>query len=462
MKTTARRSYIALLLVAVVIGGLILLGVRLFVHGEEWATMRASSHITSDGSFIGAGSVTDRKGVILATTSDGERVYNDSEDVRRATLHIVGDTEGYISSGVQTAYKTELIGYNRVTGLYSLKKYGRGNDVALTLDADLCACALDALGGRKGLIAAYNYKTGELLCSVSSPNYDVRSKPTAKEIAADPDGAYDGLYLNRLIDGLYTPGSIFKIVTTVCAVENMPKLDDWEFTCEGEITIGGVDVTCPHSHGSLTFREALADSCNCAFATLAAKLGADKLQATAAELGFGKTFAFGNGTTQASRFDLTNAAPGDVAWAGVGQYTTLVNPYHMLTVLGAIANDGTAVEPYVVSSVTSPSGRTVMKPQPSTDAYLPPEIARKVGDYLRSDVTDNYGDWNFEGLSMCGKTGTAEVGDDKEPHAWFVGYSQNERCPVAIVVCIENGGWGATSAIPVASDVMEEIYKSVS
>lgn len=462
MKMTARRSYIALFLVAVVIGGLILLGVRLFLHGEEWATMRASKHITADGSFVGAGSVTDRKGVILATTNDGERVYNDSEDVRRATLHIVGDTEGYISSGVQTAYKTELIGYNRVTGIYSLKKYGKGNDVALTLDADLCAAALDALGGRKGLVAAYNYKTGELLCSVSSPNYDIRSKPTEAEIAADTDGAYDGLYLNRLIDGLYTPGSIFKIVTTVCAVENMPNLDKWEFTCEGELSVGGVEVTCPHSHGSLTFREALADSCNCAFATLAAKLGAEKLQATAAELGFGKTFAFGDGTTQASRFDLSKAATGDIAWAGVGQYTTLVNPYHMLTVIGAIANGGTAVEPYVVSSVTSPAGRTVEKPQPATDTYLTPEVAAKVGDYLRSNVTDNYGDWNFEGLSMCGKTGTAEVGDDKEPHAWFVGYSQNERCPVAIVVCIENGGWGATQAIPVASDVMEEIYKSVS
>ena len=122
------------------------LGVVRGVNAEKWATLRVNTHLVNEGSFIGAGNVLDRNGEILAKTLKGERVYNDSEDIRRSTLHIVGDSEGYIASGVQTAYKRELVGYNRITGIYALKKYERGNDVTLTIDSEVSAVALDALG----------------------------------------------------------------------------------------------------------------------------------------------------------------------------------------------------------------------------------------------------------------------------------------------------------------------------
>ncbi len=462
MKTTAKRGYIVFLLVAAVVAGLSFLAVKLALNGEKWATLRANEHLTVDGSFIAAGNIYDRAGVLLATTECDERIYNDSERIRRSTLHIVGDTEGFVSSGVQTAYKTRLTGFNPFTGIYSLKKYGRGNDITLTVDSALSAAAYDALDGRKGLVAAYNYETGELLCSVSNPSYDIRNKPSAEEIEADETGRYEGVYLNRLIDGLYTPGSIFKIVTTTCAVENMPGLNSWEYECTGETVIGGVKITCPHIHGKLNIQSAFAQSCNCAYAALADKLGAQALTATAEELGFGKSFDFGNMKTAADYFDLSQASAGDIAWAGVGQYTTLVNPYHVLTVAGAIANGGTAVFPYAVASVDSPSGRNIETFTAQSSVYLPPAIALKVSDLMRSNVADNYGDNNFKGLDMCGKTGTAEIGGDKEPHAWFTGFSRNPSCPVAIVVIIENGGWGASQALPVASEVMQAAYKTLS
>ena len=462
MKTTAKRGLIVLLLVAVFIGGFGFLGMRFAVNGEKWATLRANEHLTENGSFIGAGYVSDRNNVILAKTEGNKRVYNDSERVRRSTLHIVGDTEGYISSGVQTAYKTKLIGYNALTGIYSLKKYGRGNDVVLTLDSELCALAYDKLSGKKGVIAAYNYETGELLCSVSSPNFDIRNKPDESEIADNDDGRYDGIYMNRLIDGLYTPGSVFKIVTTTCAVENKADISSWEYKCKGEEVIGGVKVTCPRSHGTLDFKEAFASSCNCAYAVITDELGAEALNSTAKELGFGRSFPFGNGTTAVSRFDVSEASRGDVAWAGVGQYTTLVNPYHMLTVLGAIANEGVAVMPYAVASVKAPDGRVVEEYEASQVEYVSPNVANLVEEMMRNNVEGNYGDYRFKGLSMCGKTGTAEVGDDKRPHSWFMGFSQNPACPVAIVVVVENGGWGSSEALPVASAVMEGAYKALS
>ena len=462
MKMTSKRSLVVLLLVVAVVAGLGFLGFKLAVNGENWATLRANEHLTEDGSFIAAGHITDRNGEILAKTENNERVYNDSERIRRSTLHIVGDTEGYISSGVQTAYKTQLIGYNQVTGLHALIKNGRGNDVKLTLDSELCAIAYDKLNGRKGVVAAYNYKTGELLCSVSSGNYDIRNKPTAEEIEENKDGQYDGIYMNRLIDGLYTPGSTFKIITAASAVENKKSLSGWEYTCEGETTIDGVKVTCPHSHGKLNFKTAFSNSCNCAFAELSAELGAEMLTATAKEFGFGESFAFGNGQTEMSRIDLSDAEKGDVAWAGVGQYTTLVNPYHMLTVVGSVANDGTAVLPFAVSDVSTPEGRVVEETIAESREYIAPSVANKIKEMMRFTVEDNYGDWRFKGLQMCGKTGTAEISDEEEPHSWFVGFSENPQCPVAIVVVVENGGWGSSAALPIASAVMESAYKAMS
>lgn len=462
MKMTSRRGLVVLLLVVAVVAGLSFLGYKLAINGENWATLRANEHLTENGSFIAAGHIIDRNGEILAKTENDERVYNDSERIRRSTLHIVGDTEGYISSGVQTAYKTQLIGYNRITGLYSLIKNGRGNDVKLTLDSELCAVAFDALNGRKGVVAAYNYETGELLCSVSSGNYDIRNKPSAEEIAENKDGKYDGIYMNRLIDGLYTPGSTFKIITAASAIENKKNINSWEYVCEGETTIDGVKVTCPRSHGKLSFKTAFSNSCNCAFAELSKELGGEKLTATANEFGFGESFDFGKGQTEKSRIDLSGAEKGDVAWAGVGQYTTLVNPYHMLTLVGAVANDGTAVLPYAVSTVATSEGRVVEESVAVSREYISPEVANKLKDMMRFTVEDNYGDWRFKGLQMCGKTGTAEISDEEEPHSWFVGFSENPSCPVAIVVVVENGGWGSSAALPIASSVMEATFKALS
>ena len=461
MKMTSRRGFVVLLLVVAVVTGLVFLSYKLAVNGENWATLRANEHLTEDGSFIAAGHITDRNGEILAKTENNERIYNDSERIRRSTLHIVGDTEGYISSGVQTAYKTQLIGYNRITGLHSLIKNGRGNDVKLTLDSELCAVAYDKLNGRKGVVAAYNYETGELLCSVSSGNYDIRNKPSPEEIAENKNGQYDGIYMNRLIDGLYTPGSTFKIVTAASAIENKKNINDWEYTCEGETVIDGVKVTCPHSHGKLSFKTAFSNSCNCAFAQLSVDLGKEKLTATAKKFGFDESFSFGKGQTEKSRIDLSDAEKGDVAWAGVGQYTTLVNPYHMLTLVGSLANGGTAVLPYAVSTVATPDGRVVEEATAVTREYVSSDVAKQIKELMRFTVEDNYGDWRFKGLQMCGKTGTAEISDEEEPHSWFVGFSENPACPVAIVVVVENGGWGSSAALPIASSVMESAFKSI-
>ena len=453
MNTAFKRSFSVFLAVVLLAVGMGLLGYRFANYGEEWATLRANRHLTQNGSFIGAGRVLDRNGVVLSETVDGKRVYNNSERIRRSVLHIVGDSEGYIASGVQTAYKKELIGYSLVSGIFQLKKYGSGNDIMLTVDSAVSTAALDALGSKKGVVAVCNYKTGELLCAVSSPNYDIRNKPSAEKIADDE--RYSGVYINRLLDGLYTPGSVFKIVTTAAVIKSGRNMSDWVYKCTGETVIDGVKVSCPHSHGKLSFDEALAQSCNCAYAQLAVDTGKEALTETAKALGFGSRYEFGNSLTAASRIDLSDASVSDVAWAGVGQYTTLANPYQMLTLISAIANGGKAKLPYTVKSISSPSGKILSVPETGTRTMLDESTAAELKRMLRNNVKSHYGDYNFPGLDVCGKTGTAEVGDGKKPHSWFVGFSADETCPLAVVAVIENGGWGSSVALPAAAAALE-------
>ncbi len=463
MKTTAKRSFVLLFLVAAVITGLVVLSIRFVLYGKEWVMLEVNEHHSQDMHFVSSGNIVDRNGVILAYTENGERCYHESERIRRATLHIVGDPEGNIIA-VQTAYKDELIGYNPVTGMYSYVKNGRGNDLVLTVDAEISAIAYDALNGRNGVVAAYNYETGEIICCVSSPNYDIHDQPSYDDVVANVDGKYEGLYMNKVISGLYTPGSTFKVITATCAIENIADIEKWEYTCTGSDNFSGSEkpVTCPESHGKMTFEECFSNSCNCAFAALAIELGEDKLMATATEYGFNTQYSFGSQLTQGSIIDLENTTDIQVGWTGVGQHETLVNPYHMLAVMGGIANGGEAVLPHVVSQIKSPDGDVIKTTEPQTVSYLPADVAADVSELMRYTVVNKYGDSNFKNLLMCGKTGTAEVGEGLKDHTWFVGFSQNSSCPVAIVVLVENsGGWGSSVALPIASDVMAEIYKTM-
>lgn len=459
MKTLSHRAWVLYVMVIAFITGIGFLLYTFWTNADSWAMKKANRHIYSSGTLTTAGSITDDSGAVLAETVDGKREYNSDKTIRTATLHIVGDSEGYIATGVQTSYKDVLTGYNIVDGIYSLKKYGKGSDIQLTVNAELCKSAYNALGSNKGTVGVYNYKTGELLCVVSKPAYDIMNKPT-ENINNDKTGAYDGVYLNRFFSGVYTPGSTFKIITSMCAIENIPDIDSRTFKCDGEYKVGGSSVKCLGKHGTVTFEKALNVSCNSAFAQIAIELGADKLTATTTKLGFGSSYKVGNVSLAKSTFNVAGASDLDIGWAGIGQLTTRMNPCHMLMIIGAVANGGTSPNPYFVKTITSPSGevtqtgKTVMGTQ-----MVASETSAKLNDMLRSNVVNYYGDGKFKNLEMCGKTGTAEVSSDEnglDPHAWFVGYSQRSDLPLAIVVVVENGGGGSSVAIPVASKTMQK------
>ena len=455
MRNTTRRTYIIIFLIVAFFAGLGIMLYTFISDGDEWVANRANSLIFKGDELTVAGKIYDRDGEILVSTENGKRKYNSNYNKRLSTLHVVGDSVGYIATGVQTLYRSNLIGYNFVDGIYNTLSSDEGVDIKLTIDADVCAEAYSAMNGNKGTIIVYNYETGEVICMVSAPTYDPQNKP--KDIDTNTTGKYNGIYMNRAISGVFTPGSTFKVVTAICAIENIPDLYSRKFKCTGKKTFGSGDVICNGVHGTLDFERALNVSCNSVFSELANEVGKDKLTETVRALGFGKNVTISKAKTVRSTFDVSNSTKLDLGWAGIGQYTTLVNPSQMLMFMGAIANGGKAMTPYLVEE----SSEIVdVKSKVNTNIKLSEETANKVKKLLRSNVKNYYSDNKFPNLEMCGKTGSAEVSNGKS-HAWFVGFSQKKNFPYAIVVCLENGGLGYNHAIPVANRVMQKVLKEV-
>lgn len=454
MRNTTKRSYIIIFLIFAFFIGLGVMAADFVLHGDQWVVKTANTHIYNKGELTVAGSVYDRNGKLLAGTRDGKRVYNDSYSIRVSTLHTVGDSAGYIATSVQNLYRSNLIGYNFVNGIFGSLNSDGTCDINLTIDADVCADTYNAMNGKKGTVLIYNYKTGEIVCMVSAPAYDPQNKPS--DIDTNTSGKYDAVYLNRAITGVFTPGSTFKVVTAVSAIKNIPDIYSRTFNCTGRYALSDDYVKCYNgrAHGKLTFERALNVSCNCVFAQLANEVGKEALTQTVRELGFGKSITVSKAKTVRSTFDVSKATALDLGWAGIGQYTTLVNPCQMLMFMGSIANSGKAITPYVVeqsSQIVNVKG--IQNPNITLDE----QTANQVKKLLRSNVMNYYGDGKFPNLEMCGKTGSAEVIGARS-HAWFVGFSQRNDFPYAVVVCLENGGMGYNDAIPVANKAMQSLF----
>lgn len=454
MNNTTKRAYVLIIFIMAFLVGLGFMFYSFYAHGGEWTSKLVNKHIYSNGQIANAGSVYDCNGVALAYSKDGKRLYNESSTIRKATLHAVGDTSSFIATGVQSIYSSQLSGYDFVNGVYNLKKYNRGNDINLTLDAEVCRTAYNAFDGKKGTIGVYNYKTGKIVCMVSTPSYDPSNKPSNM----DGNERYEGVYLNRFISGVYTPGSTFKVVTALSALQNIPDIEERTFTCTGKYHTSTGDVICNSVHGEVTFEEAFNRSCNSAFAEIALELGKQKLTETAYGIGFNTKYSMGKTPIAKSTLDVSKANDVDFGWAGIGQYTTLVNPCHMLTLMGAIANGGVAIEPYYVKSMVSPAGEVteIGSATVSETISIDPAVADTLRSLMRSNVVNYYTDSKFPGLKMCGKTGTAQI-DNGESHSWFVGFSINPETPYAVVCVAENSGSGLAAAGKIVNKVMQAV-----
>lgn len=460
MKRVLRRSTMIFIVTLAFIGGMSYFTVELILNADDWASQPYNAHIAGSGGLSQAGVIYDRDGTVLAQTVDGERVYNDDYSVRCSLLHVVGDNSLNISTAVQSKYRSQLTGYSLIWGLNMPQTLRASHDINLTVDADVCAACYNALSAydKKGACVVYNYKTGEVICSVSTRGYDPQAPP---EIDEDNESEYDGVYLDNVISSTYTPGSIFKLVTAAAAIENIPDLYEREWYCEGSKEIGGSDITCVGSHGTVNFEQALADSCNIVFAELAIEIGAEKMTATAEKMGINAAFKVDDVETAKGHFDVSKANTNQLGWSGVGQYNDEVNPMQMAIICGAIANGGKSVTPTYIKGGSGDLLSLIGLNKSPSKQLLNSDTAEKLDRAMRYTVTDYYGDYLFGDLSVCAKTGTGEVGDDKAPNGWIVGYSQDSDCPLAFACVVEDSGYGMTYAAPVAEAAMIAAAQSV-
>ena len=452
MKKLERRALMCLLLAGMLTAGLGFYIGKWLVYGSEWVSYPANKHVFTDGK-INTGSIYDRNGqVLLENTESGEPEYSNSYSVRTATLHAVGDIDGNILTGANRAFAGKLVGYNPVTGTYSAG--GEGRKIYLTIDADACVTANEALGDHKGAVMVYNYKTGDVLCMTSSPNYDPTDPPRIKE------NDTSGVYLNRCTTARIVPGSIFKLVTSAAVIEKKKDLESWTYNCTGKKQFESSEVdriTCPYPHGEVDFEEALAVSCNCGFADLTLSLGIDNIKEYTKKAGLMDSYNINGIHTTPGSFDFPSEDV-NIAWTGIGQYHDLVNPCSMMIYAGAIAGGGKVAVPNLIDSIETNSGLPAgINWSRKTDTLIESETASVLSDMMRNNVIKTYGEYNFPDLDICAKSGTAEVGGGNAPNAWFTGFLRDEKNPYAFIVLVENGGSGANAAGSVANKVLQEL-----
>ena len=429
MKKIEKRALLCLLLAAALLLGSGLFVFRFVKNGGRWVSFAANRHLYNRQGQLSVGQVLDRDGDVLSwTEEDGARRWYDNSTVRKATLHAVGDAQGNIGTGALVAFADQLSGYNLLTGAYS--PLGAGNDLYLTLDARYNYIAYEALAGRKGAVGVYNYETGEVLCMVSAPAFDPLNPPSAEEL--EENDAYEGAYLNRFLSGTFPPGSVYKTVVLSAAIERMPDLFDRTWTCTGSTQVGDGAITCPHAHGEQDISSALANSCNGVFALLAGELGEDVLEEYTVRAGLTSSYRVSGLNTAAGSFDFDGLTANELGWAGVGQYNDLANPCALMVYMGAIANGGTAAMPRLVLKTENALGLPSLPALPRhTKKLVEGDTAAALAELMAHNVTAQYGASRFPNMDVCAKSGTAEVGGGKAPHAWFAGFLRNPDAPYA-------------------------------
>jgi len=449
------------------IGSGVWYGITVYTQGSVWASDVHNTRLHKTASQ--RGNITDRDGVTLArTNAEGERVYLANDTARRALSQTVGDTAGMSGTGVETFFSSELLDIStsltdRLSELFNNAGHV-GSSVRITVDAELQTNIASLFPKNySGAVCVLNYKTGEILAMVSMPNYDpdqLKNRATAQ--------VADTAYLNRCLQGLYIPGSIFKIVTLASALDYDPNVIHQAFTCSGTWEYEGGDIVCMSgrtAHGDIDVKEAFVKSCNVTFGKLAYQLGISRLAETAEKFGFNENFKFGDFIVYNSQFPKSVGNMNGLVWAGIGQGEVLVTPLHMAMISGAVANKGMMMQPYLVEKIESSLGQVEKKGQ--TKAYrqvMLPETSETIAKYMYQTVkSGTAGKAAVNGLTICGKTGSAETSNDKsvETNAWYTGFIYDDNHPYAISVVIEQGGAGGNLAASLASRAMELAVKRV-
>ena len=427
------------------------------------------------------GEIADRSGEWLARSERDEN----GDPYRIYRSNVIAPVVGYASrqfggASLERAYDAELVGLSRPDPVSDMLKKFEGNKtdpqaLALTLSLSLQAAAVEALGEDTGAVVVLRPQTGEVLALASTPLYDanaIANPATSAEAMQALQANQREPLLPRATQGLYVPGSVFKIVTALAALDSGAVEPDTVFPGQREAERDGLVVSGfrIREHAGvpvedLTLAPATEVSSNIYYAMAGLAAGPEGLTATARELGFGERLPFDLPTAPSQLTNGGGSLPGgfkddvELANAAYGQAETLVTPLQMALVAATVANDGVLMEPHLVASLTGANGTREVDPQQwrrvvsAEDAVaVQAAMQRAVEGELGRQFTTGA---DVPGVDTAGKSGTAELGGSGEPHSWFIGFAPVEDPQVAVAVLVEQGGRGAERAAPIAGQMME-------
>jgi peptidoglycan glycosyltransferase len=334
-----------------------------------------------------------------------------------------------------------------------------GADLVTTINPTLQAQADALLGNQTGAVVVMNPRTGDVLAMASHPYYDPNTyADTAEQLVVDPAQPT----LNRATRGLYTPGSIFKVVTLAGVLdEGKATLDEQFSNDDGVEVYGGFPVRDfsdeAQRRSPYDLRIALAWSSNVTFAALGQRLGPDGMRDISKRFGLTEEIPF-DITTEPSQIgtDAFLLEEAGLVSTAFGQGQLFVTPLQMALVASGIANDGVIMTPRLVSEIRSREGDVVQRfePRPWRQA-ISNGVAADVREAMIVSATEGYARAGAPaGITIGGKTGSAQLGGNSEPHAWFMAFAPAENPEIVVIVLVERGGLGGDVAAPIARELI--------
>lgn len=343
-----------------------------------------------------------------------------------------------------------------------------GQELVLSLDLRLQKLATEKLAGWRGAVIASDPRTGEILCIVSSPTYDIHlydngiSKTDYDRLRTDKAVPF----LKRPIAGAYQPGSTYKIVTSIAAQLGGVFDPNRRVTCNGTYRLGNRSWTCLGRHGSVDMKQAMAASCNVYFYDLAMRAGQANMQKAISALGLGEKQGIdlpgesaGLAPTPAF-FERVGRKwqPYDTMNVGIGQGDLALTPIQMLSVISMVANNGTVYKPHLVAATRDPEKRLhKIDPEAVARLDLPSSFWSVMREALLGVVDHGTaGSQKIPGLLWGGKTGSAQNSHGPKTHGWFVGMAPIDNPRICIAVIVENAGHGGVVAAPIAKEIVDK------
>ena len=344
----------------------------------------------------------------------------------------------------------------------SEQKY-KGDNIITTLNCELQQVAYDGLSWYEGAVVVLEPSTGKILAMVSKPNFNPNNVEEEWEYLISDDNTSTVL-LNRATQGLYPPGSTFKIVTTLAHIRQNMENSTYAYTCTGKLLAGGSVIHCykNKSHGNINLEQSFAESCNASYANIGLHLEKTIFQSVCDSLLFNADLPVKLPYSKSSFILSEEADEAVVMQNAIGQGTTLVTPFHMALITSAIANDGLLMNPYVIERIESHTGEIVKNYVPTAyGRLLTEEEAAELQGYMEAVVDYGTGTkLQSKNYNAYGKTGSAEFSAKAEHcHSWFVGFAQAEgKKDIAVAVLVEEAGSGSTVAVPIAKKIFDVYF----